>query len=105
MTKEKTLIDVFMEAASTFRQLANRYHGSDAALKDSIVNAANEMFLARDAYGAKMPQNGAEWTAVCMEVGDAQEFLRDNDIHMNFKPVQTSTGRTTYRILNPSRSM
>lgn len=105
MTREKPLIDVFMEAASRFRDLAKYYHGSNAEMKSALMDKANEVFLARDSYGAQMPKNGAEWAAVCMEVDDVKDFLQENDIHMNNTPVQTSTGRTTYRIITPSRTL
>jgi len=76
------------------------------ANNDSLMDAANAVFLARDDYASVLPRKGTEWTGIVMDVQDVSEILEKKDIVMNTMPQETATGLKTYRILNnPSRSM
>lgn len=71
-------------------------------LRAKLLDAVDSVLFARDAMvGADIP--GKVWDDVTRDIADMGECLNKNGFVINGVPVQTSTGRMTYRIIAKPR--
>ncbi|MBU0800682.1 MAG: hypothetical protein KKA05_06725 [Alphaproteobacteria bacterium] len=102
--QEQRLYDAFNKAAGHFWDATSSFESAPQCLgvRGKLLDAADNMLLSRDALaGAELSQD--RWDAITQDLADMSYYLGKHDIMLNGTPVQTSTGRTTYRILNKPR--
>ena len=72
------------------------------AARGKLMDAADGVLIARDdLQGVDIPDKVRD--DMTREIADMGECLSKNGIALNSKPVQTSTGRMTYRIIAKPR--
>ena len=77
-------------------------HKDCMGARAKLLDAVDGVLFARDAMvGADI--HGKTWDAVTQDIADMSECLNKNGIAINGAPVQTSTGRMTYRIIAKPR--
>ena len=103
--RNERLHEKFKNAVEKFWGTMERFDAdtNDFALRNDLIGAADAVLLARDElYGSETRKDRR--AAVGYDVIDMTHYLEKHDVRMGAVPQTTSTGRTTYRILNkPSR--
>lgn len=103
--KADRLHEKFKAAVENFWGTMARFDVDTGCLtkRGDLIDAADKVLLTRDElYG--QDEDKTRRAAVAHEVLDVKQYLEKHDIRLGAAPQTTSTGRTTYRILNkPSR--
>lgn len=98
------LTNAFNQAVSRFWDAFVSFDGKRECLaaQGRLMDAADAVLFSRDALiGADLTEK--DWDAVVNDIADMSHCLTKQGIAMNVTPVQTSTGRMTYRLLNKPR--
>jgi hypothetical protein len=70
--------------------------------RGKLLDAVDGVLFARDAlHGMDLMEK--EWDDVTRDVADMCQSIGKHGIALNKQPVQTSTGRMTYRLINKPR--
>ena len=92
---------------AAFNQAVAAYWSAAKAgnhVRSEIADAADRVFLARDGLReAPGALNHKEWDEMIADVVDVKKDLEKRGLVMHSRPQTTSTGKKTYRILNPRR--
>lgn len=102
--REERLYDIFNKAVGHFHDAATNYAQKLDCLeaRNHLMDCADEVLLARDELqGATL--NSHRWDNIVTDVADVAEIMEKAGIGLLSRPVETSTGRKTYRILNKPR--
>lgn len=102
--REDRLFDVFNKAVGHFFDAHKDFTQNNDCLtaRTRLLDCADAVLLARDGLrGATLNQH--RWDSIVTDVAYVSESMEKAGITMLKEPVTTSTGRTTYRILNKPR--